>query len=334
MSRLKGLNPSSAFRWGECAASAKLSQPFLSIELSKPHAEDGERMHSLCEALINKSEVPACTEAELNEVRAALDYLPEGGEAEVSVEMPEPFTGMKGRVDYVHSADGVLTIADFKWGYTSVEANMNPQLMLAALALLEDEHKTVRLIIIQPRAFDNPVKEWDVPADMIAPLLNRWAEKYVEAQSDNPTACAGVHCKYCPAAHACKTIQDAAASAIDEGAGLTGTSPEELGRRLHLAEHAEDLIKNMQRALSAHVEALLEAGTNVPGYELKESLGHRQWNVPEERLEGLAQLAGIDLYERKVISPAEATRRGIPKGFQDTWTSRKATKKVTKVKII
>ncbi len=121
-----------------------------------------------------------------------------------------------GQGDAVFIKDnGEATIVDYKFGRGEVErAESNYQ--LAAMAVLVADNfdfiKSVRAMIIQPRALDKSrrITECEyskADIDAAREAINAACKEAIEAE--NPAQKCGYWCKYCPSSYRCKAAQEA-----------------------------------------------------------------------------------------------------------------------------
>jgi len=189
------LSASSAHRWMCCTPSARLEEQFENT--TSIFAEEGTAAHNLSEHKLRKflgikSKQPVskfdCEEMENytdDYVNYAVDLI-----TQAKQRCNDPIILIEQRLDYSHYcadgfgtgdlviiADGVLDIADLKYGMgVPVYAEGNPQMRLyalGALALFDDLYdiQTVRMSICQPRLENISIDEMSVAE------LKEWAEK-------------------------------------------------------------------------------------------------------------------------------------------------------------
>lgn len=232
-----------------------------------------------------------------------------------------------------------LTIIDLKYGQGVMVAGDSPQLLNYALMGLvgfgvDDGWTEVESVVIQPRARN----EWErVKAHTFSPntLLMDFAGKLVGAMEDaldpatplkvDPT---GGWCHWCPA----KTICPALAAA---GMAISGSSdmvtaainsrtpmppiPKEAPTLPDVAKMEGDAIGTVltrRGAYDAWIEAVeqravqrLEAGLEVPGWELGRRTGNRNWKdvkTAENVVRVELGVSILDMYTQpKLLSPAQ-----------------------------
>jgi hypothetical protein len=170
------LGASQMHRWEVCPGSVALC---ATVEKqTNPYAEEGTRVHDLCERFM-RGELPAQEFHEQSEeTRASLllyqeaissNYDPHHGcvlHLEQRFSLEEVFPGCFGTSDAVvwNPKSRVLFIYDYKNGTSVVDPEENKQLLYYALgSMVELKYQPlfVELVIIQPRAkTKNPVRRW------------------------------------------------------------------------------------------------------------------------------------------------------------------------------
>lgn len=261
------------------------------------------------------------------------------------VEQSLPIGHLTGKEGAAGSGDAVilqddgdeLQVHDLKYGYRGVSPVENEQLMLYALGALKAvdalgyEPKRVRLVIHQPRVYDDP-SEWDCSIEE----LLKFAEK-VKERAFHSFACfkekpeALIHhlrpseeaCQYCKAKAECpkldQFVQDTVAASFEDVTLLTvgaesngdmsqhveGLTSSELSTKMA----ATNLIEMWIKAVRGKVESTLLAGGEVLGYKLvRGRKGARQWANEEEAEKTLKsfRLKQEQMYSFKLISPTKA----------------------------
>lgn len=256
-----------------------------------------------------------------------------GGELLVEQRLPissitsEP--GARGTADAVILAGEELIVIDLKYGRgVPVEADDNPQLQIYALAALREfdvvgDFKTVRMVIHQPRL--TSVSEWVQTVEQLEAFgasvtnaagrvdLARDAHElggYLQPGNDQ--------CKFCKAKATCpalaaRVVEEIGADFSDlEGIqtvteGVPQMGVDFLGRALAAA----DLIEGWLKAVRAEVEALLLAGTPVPGFKLVQGKkGNRAWTSKDEAEAALKamRVKHDQMYDYSLISPTTAEK--------------------------
>lgn len=214
-----------------------------------------------------------------------------------------------------------LFIADYKNGHKYVEAYMSPQLVGYAVGVMDaamysDLDVDLCLAIIQPNAYGRggPVREWNVKAADVRPLVNKLSAAAHEALGDNPRCIPNPECRDCSARHACPALQlDAYASAsISKGAVPFDLPPAAAGLELRILQEAQERLKARITGLEGQIDAQIRTGQHVPGWRLETSPGREVWHVPNAEVMALGDLLEVDLVgETKPITPNQARKAGI-----------------------
>lgn len=236
-----------------------------------------------------------------------------------------------------YEGGGVLTIVDFKYGKgVPVEVKDNPQLLTYAIGVARRYHnrgiKKVRCAVIQPRCphKDGPVRVHEYDAvDLLDFEADLTAAALATAEPDAPRR-AGEWCKFCPAAPGCAAFAGAALEVAQD----VFTSPDDGVERAVLAEvhmmDADQLANALRRVYVlkawlkrmeeyAHAEAM--AGRLPTGFKLVPKRATRHWK-DEAEIDVFLLSLGVDPYEQKTISPAQADkllkkRKGLIEPYVD-----------------
>lgn len=329
------LSPSSSDRWIVCQQSLIPVPEDLRIDDSNEFALDGSAKHALSEwclkypyvqpidALLQGKEffgLPVTMEM----VEAADVYVSYARELmadhryqhrwfEERVYMPDIDEEMYGTLDFCVFSEQLrhVIIGDAKFGWNIRQPNIW-QLRCYAVGKvreLEDlgfEVERITCFICQPSDEFEPVKDIDYTRKEV----KSHARQLKKAKTGN-AAVAGDHCKYCPRAHFCSTLEDYVQEAIGGVENLSNKGMEaEIVRRTpeEVAEILDrrDAVKVWFGAVASWAEQLLLTEAVVPEYYMHTPLGHRAYRNPEEAEKILLEEFGQGIYEeRKLRSPAK-----------------------------
>lgn len=224
--------------------------------------------------------------------------------------------------------NGTLRIVDFKYGHGVVDAFMNWQLIIYAFGIITKHElwhvvKHVILTIVQPRSHHHsgPIREWSFAMSDVLKLWQCLVDAAKAAQQTmNRQARTGPHCRHCRIPH-CNAATSAMMNAIDvTEAVLPDTkTPQEIALLLDKLERASDMIKHSLSAVQTRAEAMIVRGQPIPGRSLEPGKGKTKW-VDESAAIALGDAMGISLSDKKVVTPAEAKRRGISDAVIKTMT--------------
>lgn len=217
------------------------------------------------------------------------------------------------------SEDGkTVVVIDYKFGYVTVPAVDNKQMLFYALSAMTDEvtadffdriEKLV-CVIIQPNGNGEVADVWEVPEfDQVIDELEVSVDNAI-AISESPQANAhtktGDHCKYCPASATCPAKTGAAISALR----LNPAKVEDLASALALIPQIESWIADVNK--QAHEQ--LEIGVQIEGYKLVQKRASRVWAGDAEEVFKSRKFKKSELYETKPISPAKFEKLCKQKG--------------------
>ena len=160
--------------------------------------------------------------------------------------------------------------------------------------------------------------------------LDRWAEEVLlpgAIATENPDAelNAGDHCKFCPALAICPAQKERAMAVAKKAfSQVQPPAPDALPlAELRKILDAADMVEAWLNACRAHAKLMLETGQAQPdvlGYKLVAGRATRKWASEEDAVSTMDML-GIDPYERKVKSPAQAEKEAKKGAFNEIITT-------------
>ena len=205
-----------------------------------------------------------------------------------------------------------LIVGDAKFGWEIVEVEGNWQLRSYAIGKvreLEDmgyEIERVTCFICQPTDAYQPVKAVEYSRDD----LRKFARTMKKATKGTAVK-AGNHCKRCPRAHFCDTLENFARELTEEAQTLpvkrfnevvTAMTPEKISEILDRKAAFDAWFA----AVASWAKQLIILGTEIPNYELKGGLGNRIYRDLTEAENVLLALYGDGIYEPRTLrSPAQ-----------------------------
>ena len=321
------LSASSSHRWLRCTPSARLEQEVDGN--SSQAAEEGSAAHALAEHKLKRAlklrssrptspyEDDAMDEYTEDYVSFVLEQFHEmkGDSKEnplVLIEQRLDFSSYVpdgfGTGDAVLVAPGKLHVIDFKYGQgVLVEAEMNSQLMLYALAALKEYGRKYRIrrvsmSIFQPRREN--VSTWTITAKE----LRQWAKtelvpKAKAAYRGTGDYLPGEHCRFCRAAIKCRARAEEklllAQREFSPPPLLTDDEIEAILTKLpDLTQWASDLMVYATEAALLH-------GKEWKGFKMVEGRSVRKY-ADESTVAKAANQAGyLDIYTQKLIGLTE-----------------------------
>lgn len=326
------ISPSSFARVFACPGSARLSEGINTP--SNAAMERGTKLHAELEALFTaKKKVTAKTPATLKvalggllRARAdlagvALNPVTEYVEARLDfkwlgIELGEE----RGRVDYAFVNEHSGIVIDFKTGrgsdeYDRPRESWQLRLYAAALALKHPEVETWGLAYCAPERESGEVwtEAW-VDADELAEVREMAVDAVKRAQAEDAPTILGDHCKWCPAKSKCPSMGASlpsigndtlvGVSAADKFVAMAPTDRAELWSKVLAAEE-------WLGALKADITRLAHEGHEVEGYEAKPYRIDKRWADEETAAKVLTVAFGEGAFERRLISPAAALKKGL-----------------------
>lgn len=235
---------------------------------------------------------------------------------------------INGRADAKAVLGESLHIADFKYGWTQVEVKKNWTLIshACAVAMQNPAVKNITLTVFQPRGFhhDGQVRDWNLTIDDLKNLYNQ-----IDSKLRNPvkTLSTGNHCKDCPVATNCPAAQKAAMRVIDVSEHEVFDSTVNTDKLSYILDNLYRAEEHLKQTLKAYEELAthqMKQGTLIPEYSLKRGLSQRVFKegVTPEMLQALFN---VDVTEKKMMTPAQAEKKGIPKEAMESFCERKET---------
>jgi len=238
---------------------------------------------------------------------------------------------MWGTADAVVCSPKRLRVIDFKYGRGHyVDEQDNPQLLLYAvgayraflLAHPKSKLSEVALIIIQPRVQGEAVRVDSISVeDLVLWVKHTLRPRVAATQDPRAPLRAGDWCHWCPARDAGCTAHLASLEAqvpavAAARAGRELPAPEVLSKEeLGIVIRAIPIIDAWITGVKAYATSLLEAGQIIPGAKLVPKRAMRHWTDEEEAVKDLKAM-GIDPWASKLVTPAEAERRGKKQGVK------------------
>ena len=233
---------------------------------------------------------------------------------------------IRGRADCIARIDEqTVVIADLKYGWRIVEPEMNWTLISHAVDYRRYcGKKPIKFIfrIFQPRPFhpQGPIRDWIISGVELDKL-----EEQLVAVLENPSAtvCSGSQCYKCKSLSQCPAAQIAAMNAIDVAnmAFDSEMTDDKLAWMLDNLKRASEVIKQSYEAYQDLALHRLKAGNKIKSYNIQTALGNTTWNddVTPELLE---ILTGVDCSVKKLITPAQAKKAGVPEDLVAQFTHR------------
>lgn len=336
------MRASTASRWMFCPEAAWLEQDFPDTE--NDAAREGTAAHEMAELVLTgtvgspeelvdraaKNSV-IMTGDMVDHVQMYVDHVQERDvafwvEESVEIQHPKlPQAKVTGRCDgAAFSFDdnsGMLYIDDLKYGHGIIEPFENWQELIYAAGIkynkLSDQLiKGITIAIIQPRGYHHqgPIREWSITAEQLSKYEHQLLMGMAAVWSEFCNCNSGPHCRRCKRLAHCETAKAAGMNAIDvTNNALPDTdTPEQVAALLDMLKHASNTAKHLIDAVTARAEGMILNGQPIPGYSIEPGKGHSKFR-DETAACGVATAMGVDLYERKTVTPAEAKRRGLSK---------------------
>jgi hypothetical protein len=354
---------SNAHIWINCAGYTKQANAFVKRfgRIKNPATEDGIMAHEIGEHLIRLMSVSGTSGQDVPEVwkkrvvpkdmrikvfdyahlcfswmRRARIFGGPGLWIERDVRTTFLDADLITRVDFAlyDPATKRLIVTDLKYGYRTVEAIGNPQLIIAAraicdeLAKSDDEVKKISLNIYQPngQTTNSPLDQHTIDIEHLYTQSNVIAKRFAY---DGDELQPGGHCRGCEARGGCSALRRANYEAWDV-MGLYSDVPdsfpaETLENMLAELEVMKDMLRGYETGLQAMVVNRIKNGDEFPLWEYSHSLSNKKWIYPAEDIIEMGKCFDVNLEEKTVMSPRQAELAGIPKDVISTFVKRDKT---------
>lgn len=226
-----------------------------------------------------------------------------------------PHWVVNGRADFIGAIATELTVIDFKYGWRIVEPQNNWTLISHAIGYLKQHReyipRTIRFSIFQPRPYhpEGTLRSWIILytelIELEAELSRSLCNPVDQLQTSN-------HCNNCHALANCPAARLAEMNAID----LTETvysdiiANEQLSFNLDNLNRASKMLKDRLDAFEELAKHRLKTGQVIANYSVEMGYGNSRWKDGIDTAM-LNMLTGKDLSNSKLVTPAEAKRRGV-----------------------
>jgi len=274
-----------------------------------------------------------CAESpsELTLVEQRIDYskwMPRG--------VIDQFGKTFGTLDDARIADHWCTITDFKHGKGVQEfAKWNTQLLLQALGVYEDydwSHEIQHFIlrISQPRLGHKD--EWTIHTSQLLEWAKKtipgWAEKVLLGADFE----AGTWCQFCRIRKKCAVRQNSAIQLVLGDGAFENLDAQELensvvAAKVELPELSPErrkailpllpMLKAWIKEFEKDSVARLIAGEDLGGWKLVEGRSNRVYAADEDVIYEVLVDAGVEPYEKKLMSPSKAEKAMGKKKFAE-----------------
>lgn len=238
--------------------------------------------------------------------------------------------GAFGTSDIIGVCGDEIFVMDWKFGFKTVRADDNKQLMFYAAGALNTEaawvgavydDTPVTLAIIQPlnaQSGNDIVQHWTTDVSALDAYVAELRTSVTEAQADGARIAKGSWCDFARCKTVCPLHLNAVAmmgeklDALRARQAASNGSPEdriEWGQRYAELLEAAELVEPLVADIFAQAHAYVELGSEIPGWGLDaKKAGARSWAVEESTLKLFFKRHRIKMdvwTERKTRSPAQ-----------------------------
>lgn len=242
---------------------------------------------------------------------------------------------VKGRADNINFENGILEVKDFKYGWGIVEPEENWTLISHAIGYLLNlvtttgidinlDVKAVIFKIYQPRPFHpcGKIREWSISA---LELLKYYEKLKKTLREPDGMLNTGTQCHNCPKYPVCPAAVKASMNSLDvsEKAFVSTISDDDLSDVLDELKRASKIISETLKAYEDLALHRVKAGRTIKNYSVERGLTARQWK--DENLVSMFVGENDFLYDKKIISPTQAIKKGLDKELVNSLSERKET---------
>ena len=309
------VSPSAWMVWEKCALSLQAVKSPLILERDE-YAKEGTRLHGIIADVLRGRPYPEqANPDDAALVRFAVETVKResGGNSNYAVENSMSIKVknvlFSGTADCLATKGNTVTVIDHKMGWREVEAEGNNQLKMYAHieAAWNEEIKWWKGIIINAR-FNSVSYVYGA----IDPYYLTTTAQDILVRTAKKQFQTGNHCAYCQRLSTCTKIRAEIVKWTKPGAidSITRT-PEKLAEALRLAKPAEKLFETIKK----EAQLFMDLGGAIPGVSLEFTAGTRAWprDMEVKEIAGKIGIDENDMYDTKVVSPAQAEKAGADK---------------------
>lgn len=213
-----------------------------------------------------------------------------------------------------------LCVEDAKYGWNLIEVEKNWQLIAYAIGECirrGKAYKEISLKIHQPRPHheDGPSREWIISYPELLAYKEQIEVRMQELTDGKRDFQTSANCKYCMGTgEACPAFNRLFYRSLEIATEFCQDSidNDELAIQLNQVKRAEEVLKIKKDSLTELGSIRIKEGQIIPGYIQEKSYGNRTWKKGFSP-ESIKIMTGIDVIEKKFMSPAKAEKLGVPK---------------------
>lgn len=223
--------------------------------------------------------------------------------------------GVEGTSDFISYDESTKTlhVVDFKFGFGSVEAVGNWQLLVYSNGAMDIfkgmDVEAIHLHIYQPRDYvGEAVKLWKLTRQDWFLLVTELQTRATRAQKGEKCQ-TGSYCRYCRSRLYCRpflTLASYYLECCDSNPEDVNLTAEAIGKEYTYLKKAETHIKAARIAFEEKIFTCIFEGNSVPGWQIGRTSGKRYWSGSIEEIHAVATISGLKLTESKPVSVVAA----------------------------
>lgn len=216
---------------------------------------------------------------------------------------------VRGTADFISLVGNVLHVVDYKHGkgvvVDVVENIQGLSYAMGAANLFEDKKwDTLRITIVQPRAFGKSIKAWDASRDDILDYKMDFSEAALKTFMKDVEVTPSIDCRFCKALPFCKGI----INLIKEITGMDilkdGSNPMDINKLsedqiVDVIFNKLPIIKGWFNKLEDYAQQRAEERNPLPGTKLVQTKERRVWRDVEVAEQHFAAALGEKAYDKK-----------------------------------
>ncbi len=252
----------------------------------------------------------------------------------IEVKLDLPFLGpddneaghVRGTADFITLDGNILEVVDFKYGKgVVVDIVENVQGLSygngAAEIFRKHNWDTLRITVIQPRAFGGGVKSWDVKREDLLDWRMDFADAAMKTFEEIPEINPNKDCNFCRALFMCKGVMKLIEEIMQIDMTKSNPKPIEIHKLkdeqiVDILFNKLPIVKKWFAALEDYAVRRAEENNPLPGTKIVATDGHRKWKNEIQAEKYFGKLDGA--YTKKFLTAPQMEKLVGPKVFRES----------------